>query len=338
MNGDEIVFPAAAQALGLEKLTLNDVFASMRSLSSPFRLWMAGHSQGAAVMQVLAHRLMNERGVLAQNMLGYGFASPTVATGRFVYDPAAYPLYHFLNRDDPVTRLGALVHLGLCLEYQPDDVFRGAYYGLSAQPEDEALREKFRFMIDGMQDMPSALLHLAALTSVLAEEKGAEGMNELLTSWWAIPAVDKVLWRAGDRAMDALDQFLGSAQDAYLALTGHEMNERELAALRQRMRPLVSQTPLRRLTDVVNELGAAPHRLSDGGTGAYAAIVLFKLDELHPFIWIKASAGLPVRRYGSWQEDVWPEMDTPVFARRRRLRAPAVRGRMRLSYSAQRAR
>lgn len=57
MNAEEIVFPAAAEALGLEKLTLGEVFSEMRSLSSRFRLWMAGHSQGGAVMQVLTERL-----------------------------------------------------------------------------------------------------------------------------------------------------------------------------------------------------------------------------------------------------------------------------------------
>ncbi|MBQ2404536.1 MAG: hypothetical protein II280_03905 [Lachnospiraceae bacterium] len=33
-------------------------------------------------------------------------------------------------------------------------------------------------------------------------------MNELLNSWWAVPAMDKMLWRAGDRAMDLLDELL----------------------------------------------------------------------------------------------------------------------------------
>ena len=333
MNAEEIVFPAAAESLGLEKLTLGEVFSEMRSLSSRFRLWMAGHSQGAAVMQVLCHRLLNDWGVLAQNMVGYGFASPTVATGRFVYDPAAYPLYHVLNGDDPVTRMGALLHLGLCLEYQPDDAFRQTVYGLSSDPEDEALRQSFAFLQNGMQDMPSALMHMSALLEVLAEEKGAEGMNELLTSWWAIPAVDKVLWRAGDRALDVLDRLLGSAQDAYLALMGRNMDHREMTALRQRIRPLVQATPVRKLMEVFSALGVAPHRLE----GAYAAIVINALDEVRPFIWIKASAGLPVRRFGSWENaGDWPEIDTPVFARRRRSAMPPMRGKLRVSYSAQR--
>ena len=210
MNADEIVFPAAAATLGLEKLTLSNVFHELRSLSGRFRLWMAGHSQGGAVMQVLAHRLMHHYGVPAQNMVGYGFASPTVATGRLVYDPAAYPLYHILNADDPVPRMGALLHLGLCAEYRPDDTFRNACYQWSEKPEAVALRHAYQFVQDGLRDMPSALMTLCALLTALAQEKGAEGMNELLTSWWAVPAVDKVLWRAGDRAdwMNALGSSL----------------------------------------------------------------------------------------------------------------------------------
>ena len=336
LNAEEIVFPAAAEALGLEKLTLGEVFTEMRSLSSRFRLWMAGHSQGGAVMQVLTHRLMNDWGVLAQNMVGYSFGSPTVTSGRFVYDPAAYPLYHLINRDDIVPRMGALMHLGLCLEYRPDDAFRKRIYGLNMKQESIDLRADFRFIEEGMQDMPSALMYLSALVEVLAQEKGAEGMNELLTSWWAVPAVDRVLWRAGDKALDQLDRLLGSAGETYQVLTGKPMDEQELGRLRQRMRPLVQKLPLRRLIDVLNDYGVVPHRLGDAASSAYTAMVLDHLEELHPFIWIKASAGLPVRRYGSWDDaGDWPEISTPAFAHRRRsrLRPPAVRGRMRLAYS-----
>lgn len=335
LNAEEIVFPATAEALGLEKLTLGEVFSEMRSLSSRFRLWMAGHSQGGAVMQVLTHRLMNTWGVLAQNMVGYGFASPTVATGRFVYDPAAYPLYHFINSDDVVPRMGALLHLGLCLEYQPDDDFRSAYYELSMQQEDVELRKAFQFLEESMQDMPSVLLLMNAMLEVLAEEKGAEGMNELLTSRWAIPAVDKMLWRAGDRALDALDHLLGNVQDAYLALMGRTMDAGELDALCRRIRPLVQQTPVRRLMEVISALGAAPHRLG----GPYAAIVMNGLEQLRPFVWIKASAGLPVRRYASWTDAAaWPELRTPVFARAKHQKAAlhSVKGKLRVGYSAHR--
>ncbi len=334
MNAEEIVFPAAAAALGLEKLTLGEVFMEMRSLSSRFRLWMAGHSQGGAVMQVLTHRLMNDWGVLMQNMVGYGFASPTVATGRFVYDPAAYPLVHILNRDDPVTRMGALLHLGLCMEFAPDDAFRQAVYSWSAQQEDAALRESFRFLQQGMQDMPSVLTCMTALLEVLAEEKGAEGLNELLTSWWAVPAVDRVLWRASDRAMDLLDGLLASARDTHVLLLGRRMDEAELTALRQRIRPLVRNTSSRRLMEILSDFGIAPHKLA----GAYAAIVMNGLEELRPFIWIKASSGLPVRRWGAQEAGAWPELAAPAFARAKRQKAIpyTTNGKWRVSYSARR--
>ena len=117
-GAESIVFPATAKALGLEKLTLGEVLSEMKSLSSRFRLWMAGHSQGAAVMQVFCHRLMTDWGVLAQNMTGYGFASPTVATGRLVQDPAAI---RSITSSTATTWCphGALLYLGLCWNIRP---------------------------------------------------------------------------------------------------------------------------------------------------------------------------------------------------------------------------
>lgn len=63
-------------------------------------------------MQVYAHLKMNETGISARNLIGYGFASPTVMAGRAVRDPSAYPLYNILNSDDLVPHCGAAVHLG----------------------------------------------------------------------------------------------------------------------------------------------------------------------------------------------------------------------------------
>ena len=327
-NAEEIVFPAAAQALGLEKLTLGEVLSEMRSLSSRFRLWMAGHSQGGAVMQVLAHRLITDWGVLPQNMTGYGFASPTVATGRFVYDPAAYPLTHILSADDAVTRMGALLHLGLCMEYTPDDAFRAAVYEEGGKAEVD-----FSFVTQRMLDMPSALLCMSAMMEVLAEEKGAEGMNELLNSWWAVPAVDRVLWRAGDRAMDWLDQLLYNARETYRELTGQTMPQKELADLRAAIRPLVQNTPARKLVDAFFAMGVEPHRLE----GAYTAIVTGALEQLRPFIWIKASKGLPVRRCSD-ETGMWRLADAPVAVRAKRQKTIpyTANGKWRVSYSARR--
>ena len=297
-GAESIVFPATAQALGLEKLTLGEVLSEMKSLSSRFRLWMAGHSQGGAVMQVFCHRLMTDWGVLAQNVTGYGFASPTVATGRLVHDPAAYPLYHILNSDDMVPRMGALLHLGLCLEYPADDDFRERCYDLSPLPADVAARLALAPYQRAMVDTPTILMYGTAFFQCLAEEKGEEGLGSLLDRKWAIPAVDRMLQAAGGKAMDLLDRLIENAQNGHAALTGRPMDEQALAALRDRMRPVVHAFPFRRLMGAVLAYCMPPHHLVHRQQdGAYAVIVKDGLKRLRPFVWVNPARGMPMKRY-----------------------------------------
>lgn len=297
-GAESIVFPATAQALGLEKLTLGEVLSEMKSLSSRFRLWMAGHSQGGAVMQVFCHRLMTDWGVLAQNMTGYGFASPTVATGRLVHDPAAYPLYHILNSDDMVPRMGALLHLGLCLEYPADDDFRDRCYDLSPLPADVAARLALAPYQRAMVDTPTILMYGTAFFQCLAEEKGEEGLASLLDRKWAVPAVDRMLQAAGGKAMTLLDRLIENAQNGHAALTGQPMDEQALAALRDRMRPVVHAFPFRRLMGAVLAYCMPPHHLVHRQQdGAYAVIVKDGLKRLRPFVWVNPARGMPMKRY-----------------------------------------
>lgn len=312
-NADSIVFPSVAAARGLERLTLGDVLGDMRGLSSPFRLWMAGHSQGGAVMQVFTHRLLMDWGVAPQNVVGYGFASPTVATGRFVYDPAAYPLYHILNRDDFVPRMGALLHLGLCLEFTPDGEFREASYPPPAEPE---LYPRLAPVARGIQDTPSALLCLTALIQCLAEEKNVDALVEVFSGVRSQPAMK-------------------SARIAYKALTGQPMPEAELKRVRESLRPLVRETPVRRLMTALADFAVPPHTLAPHrreGQGAYSAIVREGLSELRPFIWQKNADGLPIRRYAA-SRGLTGRALTPFPGRARRFpaRRPAPRGKLRLS-------
>lgn len=340
---EEITFPGAARALGLEKLTLGEILLEMRSLSSRFRLWMSGHSQGGAVMQVFTHRLMTQWGVLAQNMNGYGFASPTVATGRFIHDPAAYPLCHILNRDDPVTRMGGLLHLGLCAEYPADEAFRERTYIRSADEKNVQLREKLSFLMEGMTDMPAVILRMTALLQCLMDEKGTEGVGELVNSWWSIPAVDKVLWRTTDKVLEGIEKIVQGAREAHIALTGYAINEDALRRVRKQLRPIVRENSVYDLITALWEYGSLPHRLydADGLKGAYAAILREGFAELEPFIWLKVAQAMPVRRYGKWDlNESWPAgaFATGARVRRMALRTPEYRGCARLSYSARRSR
>ena len=300
-GAESIVFPKTAAELGLEKLTLGEVLSEMKSARSRFRLWMAGHSQGGAVMQVFTHRLITDWGVLPQNITGYGFASPTVATGRLVYDPAAYPLYHIINSDDMVPRMGALLHLGLCLSFQSDDKMREATYGLSALPADIAARETIRSYQRQMVDTASILLYSTAFMQCMAEEKGEEGLNSLMSKKWSFAPIDRVLALAGDKAMDWLDRLVENAQNGHAALTGRPMDEAELTRLRDSMRPMMHEIPFRRLMGAVLSYCVPPHHImrnQQKEQGAYAYIVENRLDELRPFIWLNPKDSAPVRRYG----------------------------------------
>ena len=296
-------------------------------------------------MQVFCHRLMTDWGVLAQNMTGYGFASPTVATGRLVHDPAAYPLCHILNSDDMVPRMGALLHLGLCLEFPADDDFRDRCYDLSSLPADVAARLALAPYQRAMVDTPTILMYGTAFCQCMAEEKGEEGLSSLLDRKWAVPAVDRMLQAAGGKAMGLLDRLIENAQNGHAALTGQPMDEQALAALRDRMRPIVQAFAFRRLMGAVLAYCMPPHHLVRGQEeGAYAAIVRDGLERLRPFIWLNAGEGMPVRRYAAQEELAHASREmAPAAARRRapRVQAAARRPAMgvrRMGLSAIRAR
>ena len=77
------------------------------------------------------------------------------------------------------------------------------------------------------------------------------------------------------------------------------MDEQALAALRDRMRPVVHAFPFRRLMGAVLAYCIPPHRLvRHQQDGAYAVIVKEGLDRLRPFIWMNNGEALPAKRYG----------------------------------------
>lgn len=323
-SAERIVFPDTAAEMGLETLTLADILEEMRSLNSRFFLWMAGHSQGAAVMQVFCHRLMEDWRVLPQNMLGYGFASPTVATGQFVYDPARYPLYHVLNSDDVVPRLGALLHLGLCLEYRATSAIRDACYGWSGEEADAAPREALEPFLLRMTDTPGAMEICVAFCYCLLEEKAEEHLNVLMDRKWTIAPIEKVLSYAGNKAQDVIEAFARHTRNGYRALVGQGMDGDRIAALKEDIRPVVRQYTLRQLLSALHSLVTPPHTLAARPpmpSGAYSYIAMEGFRGLRPCIWVKQRGSLPIRQFAEgapWNGGFRP---VPSF------RKPAIRRR-----------
>lgn len=292
-NEGRIGFPQTARELNLERLTLAHVLQEMKSPNSRFVLWLSGHSQGGAVMQVYAHRKLTEDGVHPGNIVGYGFASPAVMTGEAVPQPEAYPLFHVHNSDDLVPRCGAAVHLGVCLTFQADEELRRACYGW---PRDEAAvraRLAVRPVVRQMTDTPSCIMQVLAFLTVLTDYSGAEIAEVLGLS--DSPALGRLL--------DAVDMkellrvISGRLQAAYRSVAAAPVESERVEEAAARMRQIVGEIGLKPFAGGLMQLLRYPHRISARQAGEfttpYVWIATHVVSRLVPSIW---QAGQPPRR------------------------------------------
>lgn len=295
-----ISFPATAMQLGLEQLTLSDILTELQCPDSRFQLWMAGHSQGGAVMQVFTHRLLHQRGVLARHIRGFGFASPTAASARLTGRPSAYPLWHIQNRDDLVCRIGAQVHLGQCLEFDPDETFRQQVCPAPVLPADAACRQWLRPLLYGIRDTADNLLNVTALMLCAVEEKGEDALNLLMDRGRSLAVLDWLYAFAGDRAQSAVKQLEAHQRRMYRELTGRDMDAALLRSRMEQMRPYVAVTSLRRILTGLTACLTQPHLLNEDDPfrpGAYRLIVNHHLHRLRPFRWEMRAGDEPVKHY-----------------------------------------
>lgn len=304
-NEERILFPQTARELGVEKWTLGNILEEASHQKSRFTFWLSGHSQGGAVMQVWAYHKMLEDGVLPQNLLGYGFASPSALEGRTMARPEAYPMYHVFNGDDLVPRMGARVHLGVCLLYPTDAALRGACY---AWPRDEvsvrrrkALYPLLVRMVDTPACMDMAMAYLEALATHTPEEMflGLDmlGMGKRLP-------LGRLL-AAAERRMEPLINFLRRhIAAAYVSITGAPMDAERVAENRAEITRLMDDMGVRGFATALSEWMNWPHGIhveKNGMQGAYVYIASRCAERLRPFIW--EGGEKPRRRYAdAWEE------------------------------------
>jgi hypothetical protein len=297
-NEAQIHFPDTAEAFGLEKLTLLDILSELQTESSRFSLWMAGHSQGAAVMQVYCDYLLQLKRIPQERIFGCGFASPTVAADNVIEDSEAYPLYHVLNADDLVSRMGALKHLGLCLQYTPDAAFRNAAYGWSQAPESIDARRNAERLTLHITDTPSFLTAFAALLQVVCEEKSDDAIFGVSEGFLSLAPIDRVFSFAGRKAKHTLLTMIAYMRKTYGEIRGQAMDEAAVDYLKEICRPIVQEMPLKRLLGALYDRLYPPHSLhSSAGDGAYCHIVNERSGQLKPFFWQDDPSALPYRTY-----------------------------------------
>lgn len=187
-NEKDIHFPTAASALGLKDLTLDDVLFFCRLEGSPFRLVLAGHSQGAAVLQVWTWKKRQE-GVLRGYLNGFGYAAPVVAS-RPVDTQAACPITLFLAEDDVFTRVGLNHHIGAAWRLSADDAFRAACYGkYDKDPLFNAVLGLFNRLNDTRTGFLFCLGYLESLSD-RPEKMIVESLTAFLEKPWAESLAD----------------------------------------------------------------------------------------------------------------------------------------------------
>lgn len=292
-NEEKISFPETAEELGLEKLTLRDILQNMRSPNSRFVLWVCGHSQGAAMMQVYAHLKMNETGISARNLIGYGFASPTVMAGRAVHDPSAYPLYNVLNSDDLVPHCGAAVHLGMCLKYQATENLRKSCYNWKRDEKSVQARLAIRPVLWKMVDTPTCIIGGMALLMALGRVSGADFLKMLGLGGF-LP-LDRALEKAD--AEDFVRGLNQKAAAAYESVTGHPIDMGQVSDEANAMQRIIDHFGLLSFIDAAKALMTCPHYMmahpEEGYIGTYFYIVMNGIQDFVPFIW---RSGDPPRR------------------------------------------
>lgn len=254
---EDIRFPAIAQMLGLEKLTLRMILEECRCDNSRFLLWMSGHSQGGAVMQVFCARLL-QSGVLPRYMLGYGFASPTVIHNGYPHALSHYPLHHLICSDDMTPRVGAKFHLGACHLLPMTKELRAQCYPSLLQ---DPFFPQMLSLCNRIADTREALLFSIALLRVLSRisDRDARIIIQNLTD---ISMPGALMDWLGDNVSRAIIRLSLKLSQTYRTVTGeHGVPLHALHRYEMHILALLHQTGARHFAYLLGKLLVSPHHL-----------------------------------------------------------------------------
>lgn len=284
-NCDKILFPQTARELNLPSLTLSDIFQECRRPGSRFLIWMAGHSQGGAVMQICAFREIR-KGFLRQNMIGYGFASPSVVYENPGCDLSAFPLYHIINADDLTPRVGAALHIGRCRVFLPDEEMRKTCY---APAWNTPVFRSMLALLHSIRNTQSGLLFIIALLKALQNLPD----NEFAAAFTGLIGrlmPEKLLEALGDQADDILQRLIAKTQRVYLRASGDLLPPRNaLLQLQKRISLFIARYGARAFVKAFLQAFSLPHKLrgteSQSGVASYQYIVTRRFKDLAQRIW-----------------------------------------------------
>ena len=260
-NAGKILFPSIQK-------TLANVIDEMRAGSRQYRLFVTGHSQGAALTQIYLYRLM-QSGVSAENLQGVGFASPCVCMERSVQLAANYPIIHVINADDVVARIGGRMHIGMCCVLPPSGEFRRACYGPRA---DLPVMRELLMLLHDVRSTPQALLLGMALTESLSQLPA----NESEEIWGAVMRSylpDMFVQRLRGYAQRIMRSANRRLQDKYEKTAGSVKLD-ELVVYREKWADCIACFGAKESIAALMDVLVRPHALAEGRrTRAYQLLV-----------------------------------------------------------------
>lgn len=281
---EKIFFPQTAKLLGMERLSLADILQEMKQPQSRFCLWMAGHSQGGAVMQLFTKSQM-EQGVLPSHMLGIGFASPRVVDGLAIPPHATYPLQHIINREDLIPRIGSMAHLGTVYTYcgGAGDIRTACYHWST---EYTVLLRHLTPLVSSLKDSNDGMSYIAGICQFLSDYTDTD-LREIL----GLMGIDKLpvqhLASAADERLDRLlTNFLWRIDTQCRNATGTGVNRRIRRRTAKVLRRCAEAYGFKQTMGTLLKIGFGPHHLTDGSDKySYGWIAAHGLEWLFATRW-----------------------------------------------------
>lgn len=276
----DIRFPTLARTLGLESLSLRDALDLARQPDSGLRFVLAGHSRGAALMQIWAYRRLLE-GVQASQIAGLGYGSPGVSEG-FPPGIANYPIHHFLAADDVFIRVGLREHLGTCFLLPSDAAFRAACY---AETGESPLFNELLGLVGKVEDTPGGLLFILAFLEALSA-RSAAGIASALAILMDI-GLGEIPALAEEGAGKLLDAAKRRFRLHYREAASSLPNIVELEGIRKAIDALMEAHGAAAVSAMLLKTLHLPHRLVGPGResadfGAYSYLTVRGFSQLQP--------------------------------------------------------
>lgn len=182
-------------------------------------------------------------------------------------DPAAFPLYHVVNSDDVVPRMGGQMHLGALLVYQTTDELRKRCYAWPMDAESVRRRVLVSRAVAWMRDTPSSIEAMIAYLNVLREHDPEEIIAGLGLVEAKLPV--RRLIAAADTRVDALLRYIARhLAAAYLSITGERLNPSRVAEIQTLLQALVDDMGVKAFSDALTQLTSQPHSITAKGGAA----------------------------------------------------------------------